>query len=62
MNLGRSGEVPDKVSTIGDLFSMHLGESPSNTFVSKSSGFKLSSKDNPFGVCIEVGDCLPHSS
>jgi hypothetical protein len=33
---------------------MHLDESPSNTFVSKSSRFKLSSKDNPIGVCIEL--------
>ena len=62
MNLGRSCEVPDKVSTVADLFSMHLDESPSNSFISKSSGFKLSSKDNPIGVCIEVGDCLPHPS
>ena len=60
MNLGRSCEVPDKVSTVADLFSMHLDESPSNTFVSKSSGFKLSSKHNPIGVRNEVGNRVPH--
>ena len=51
-NLGRSCEVPDKVSTVADLFSMHFDEGLSNTFVSKSSSFKLSSKDNPVGICI----------
>jgi hypothetical protein len=44
MNLGRSCEVPDKVSTVADLFSLHLDESLSNTFVSKSFSFKRTLK------------------
>jgi hypothetical protein len=56
MNLGRSCEVPDKVSSVADLFAMHFDKGLSNTFVSKSSSFKLSSKHNPIGVGNEAAE------
>src|SRR5258708_21843474 len=62
MNLGRSCEVPDKVSSVADLLPMHFNEGFSDTFVSKSSSFKLSPKHNPVGVRNEVGNCVPHLS
>src|SRR5258708_36521158 len=62
MNLGRSYEVPHKVSSVADLFAMHFDKGLSNTFVPKSSSFKLSSKHNPIGVRNFVGNGVPHLS
>ena len=62
MNLGRSCEAPHKVSSVADLLAMHFDKGLSNTFVSKSSSFKLSSKHDPIAICNDVGDRVPHLS
>src|ERR1700733_1420558 len=62
VNIGRSREIPDKVSSVADLLPMHLNKSLPNAFVSKSSSFKLSSKHDPIGICNDVCDCVSHLS